>query len=311
MPDLTLIVLAAGIGRRFGGSKQIETVGPNGEFILHYSIFDALRAGFTRIILVIRPELRKVLEEEFQRLSFPVNSISYIEQDADDLPEGLPANINRKKPWGTAHATWICHSITQTPFAVINADDFYGFESYRLLVSFLSPMQSDERYYGLVGYPLNKTLSKHGSVSRAICNLDNNHFLISIKEKTRIILRDSECLNQLENGKLELLDPEAIVSMNFWAFTPSFFHDLEEAICHFFSRHDFDVINSEFYLPDMVGYLLANQKARVKVLPTPESWFGLTYPQDLPMVRSAINEFIQSGIYPADLSLKLQEFKIK
>jgi hypothetical protein len=302
MPGLTLIILAAGIGRRYGGNKQVQSVGPNGEFILHYSVFDALRSGFEHIILVTRPELQEILHHEFQHRSFPASKISYIYQDTHTMPEGVPFHSNRLKPWGTAHAVWVCHDVVKAPFAVINADDFYGHKTFALLAGYLSVLQNRDRFYGLVGFPLHKTLSVHGSVSRAICKLDSSGFLTSIKEQANIFMDNGGCYYLNETGESTPVSHETCVSMNCWAFTPIFLQDLEQAIRDFISDPGFDILNSELYLPNIVGHLLSNQKGKIRVIPNNARWFGITYPQDCAAARDAILDLIRSGIYPVDFS---------
>ncbi len=289
--DISLVVLSAGIGRRFGGLKQIKPVGPSGEVILDYSLYDARRAGFSNVIFVIRKEI----EEDFRRFvgkyweeKFNVN---YAFQEIDSF---LPENIfysQREKPWGTGHALLVCKSFLNSPFAVINADDFYGFESLSLALNALS----DDEYI-LISYKLEETLSPHGYVSRAICEIDDNSYLLNLTEFQKIGREGGKIIARRDSEIIELKGNEQ-VSMNLFGFSPSIFDFLESGFKDFLMKKGNDS-EAEFLLPEIIGNLVKNNKVKVKVIPTSSMWFGVTYPEDLENVRIKIRELIKSGKYP-------------
>ncbi len=289
--DISLVVLSAGIGRRFGGLKQIKPVGPSGEVILDYSLYDARRAGYSNVIFVIRKEI----EEDFRRFvgkyweeKFNVN---YAFQEIDSF---LPENIcysPRKKPWGTAHALLVCKTFLNSPFAVINADDFYGFESLSLALNSLS----DDEYI-LISYKLEDTLSLHGYVSRAICEIDDDSYLLNLTEFQKIGREDGKIIAIRDSEIIELNGNEQ-VSMNLFGFSPSIFDFLESGFKDFLMKKGNDS-EAEFLLPEMIGNLVRNNKVKVKVIPTSSMWFGVTHPEDLEIVRIKIRELIKSGKYP-------------
>jgi choline kinase len=301
MPDSTLILLAAGLGSRYGGLKQLEPVGPHGEFILHYSIYDALQAGFDQIVLVLRKSMFEAFNEGLGKTIHSMCKPRYVFQELDELPPGLLLPPERIKPWGTAHAVWCCRQQIDGPFAVVNADDFYGPSSYHEMRRLLGTLPLDGNTYGLAGYPVENTLSEHGAVARAICEFDSAGFLTGIQERTRVLIRQGQC------GFLDGADtwnpiPEgACVSMNFWAFTPSIFNEFQNCFQEYAASPNFRPGASEFFLPDMVGRLLSSRKAAVKLRPIRERWFGITYPQDRDMVQTELKQYHQAGIYPHNL----------
>lgn len=295
----TLFVLAAGMGSRYGGLKQIDGLGPNGETIMDYSVFDAMRAGFGKVVFVIRHDF----EDDFRRVV-----VSKYEgkvpceicfQSVDKLPEGYTLNPERTKPWGTNHAVLMARDIIHEPFAVINADDFYGRESFQVLADFLHSVEGKQGEYCMVGYRVCNTLSENGSVSRGICSTDAEGFLTGVVERTHIEEVGRKIVFT-EDGKDTVIDPMSPVSMNMWGFTPEYFQYVDEAFRAFLDAHGQE-LKAEFYIPTLVNDLIQAGRATCRVLDTPSRWFGVTYPEDRPQVVMKINTMIQEGIYPAKL----------
>lgn len=290
----TLVILAAGMGSRYGGLKQIDPMGPAGETVLDYTVQDAIRAGFTRVLFVIRREFATEFQEKVGGRFQNAITVEYAFQELDDLPDAYRVPAERSKPWGTGHALWCARHALSGPFAVLNADDFYGRRSLALLADFLqSKAPEDQPVYAMVGFPLGKTLSEHGAVSRGICSTDQEGFLRSIEEKAGIepnqIAPDSE------------LTPDTPVSMNCWAFPPDFLPQLDAAWHRFLADHAKEP-KTEFYLPAAVNDLVQSGQARVRVLSTPDTWFGVTYREDRPRVQRALAKLVEDGVYPSPLS---------
>ena len=285
----TLVVLAAGMGSRFGGLKQVEPVGPSGETILDYGVFDAIRAGFGKAVFVIRREL----EADFTRIVTSKYagriSVGLVFQAVDDLPAGFDVPAGRAKPWGTGHAVWSARSEVEGPFAVINADDFYGAASFGALAAFLRDASGAR--FALVGHRLSRTLSESGTVSRGICRVDAGR-LASITEEREIAAGGV--------GPGLRFSGEEIVSMNQWGFTASVFEGLDAGLRRFLASSGNDP-KAEFYLPAAVSSLVSSGAATVDVLPSPDAWFGITHPGDRAAVREAIARLVSSGSYPARL----------
>lgn len=298
----SLVIMAAGLGSRYGGSKQIDPVGPKGEIIMDYSIYDAIRTGFGRIVFVIN----KQLEEDFRKriISRYERHIDtdYVIQDLDRLPEGISLPAGRVKPWGTGHAVLSCRGAVNTPFAVINADDFYGRSCFNALYNHLSEAEDKAGQYDycMVGFILKNTLSDHGHVARGLCSVDEDNNLVDIRELTRIRAFGQEVKYQ-EGEKWTSLDKNSYVSMNAWGFTLSIFNELEDRFIRFLKDLKDDFLGKEFFLPSVVGELLAEQKAGVKLLPTSDRWYGMTYREDKDMVTAHIGDMIEQGVYPKDL----------
>ncbi len=295
----TLVVLAAGIGSRYGGLKQIEAVGPNGAIVIEYSVYDAIRAGFDRVVCVIRRDIEKdfrsIVASRFEK-QIPVD---YVFQDMDDLPAGFSVPADRKKPWGTGHAVLACRHIVKTPFAVINADDFYGRRSYGALGAFLQGVAPESGAYSMVGFTLRNTLSEHGHVARGVCEVDAKGLLTRVVERTHIEKTDTGARFADGNGWRSLTGDE-VVSMNMWGLTPSLFGTLQGEFSLFLQKHATDP-KAEFFLPTVVDGLVNSGKATVKVLSTPEHWFGVTYPQDKAVVVEGIRSLVGQGVYPETL----------
>jgi hypothetical protein len=302
MTKPTLLVLAAGIGSRYGGLKQIDSVGPHGEVVLDYSVYDALRAGFGKLVFVIRRDI----ESDFKRI---VGSkykdkaeVCYVHQELGKLPTGYSASApkTRTKPWGTAHATMVAVGCIEEPFAVINADDFYGFDAFRLMERHLGGLEASSTDYAMVGFTLRDTLSEHGHVARGICEVDSTGKLVRVVERTRIVMQDDGVAYSDENGATHSLTGDETVSMNFWGFTPSLFPHLEERFEEFL-RTRIEDPKAEFYIPTVIDYLISHRLAGVRVLPTGSRWFGVTYREDKPRFKAGIRELIREGFYPRKL----------
>jgi hypothetical protein len=282
--------------------KQLDPVGPNGEMILEYSIYDALQAGFGKIVLVIREGMEQSLRERIDRTIASHCEVSYVLQAIDSVPDWFNLHHERSKPWGTAHATLCCRGIIDEPFAVINADDLYGRRSYQLIHDFLVT-QADRQSpaWCMAGWSLDSTLTDYGHVSRGICSVADDGSLLKVEERLRIE-RDGDVIRFTEDGERWINIPgSSIVSMNFWGFTPVLFSVLEERFSAFLNRNISNLNESEFLLPTVVGELISEQQAVVSVLPTSELWYGITYKEDQPVVKNAIADLVRRGVYPEEL----------
>ena len=295
----TLFILAAGMGSRYGGLKQIDGLGPNGETIMDYSVFDALRAGFGKIVFVIR----KDFEDDFRRvvLSKYADKVpcEICFQSVDKVPEGCSYNPERTKPWGTNHAVLMGKELIHEPFAVINADDFYGKDSFQVLADYLKSIEGTEGRYCMVGYRVANTLSENGSVSRGVCTTDANGCLTDVVERTKIEEKNGQIV-YTENDVDTPLAPNTPVSMNMWGFTPEYFDYSDQAFRQFLAEKG-NELKSEYYIPTLVNDLIRSGKATCRVLDTTSKWFGVTYAEDRPQVVMKINRLIQEGVYPAKL----------
>ena len=297
MASPTLLVLAAGMGSRYGGLKQIDPVGPNGETILDYSIYDALRAGFGKLVFVIRREIEQPFKQLLgARLETRI-AVEYVFQELDALPPGFAVPAGRTKPWGTTHAILVAARAIHEPFAVINADDFYGAEGYRVLAQHL---KSDTEDDAMVGYPLTNTLSEFGTVSRGVCQVDDNNFLKGVVEFTKIERDGPQARKTDSSGGVTRLTGDEVVSMNMWGFTPRVFGQLREDFQEFLQRHGSDV-TSESFIPSTVNHMIETGSARVKVLRTKDSWFGITYREDHRHVVESVGRLVHDGYYPERL----------
>ena len=301
MPDLSLLVLAAGVGKRYKGLKQVDSIGPAGETLLDYSLFGALGAGFKRVVFVIRREIEEVFRESVGHYWEGRFDVNYVFQEIGaGLPPGFPIPAERKKPWGTGHAVLISRGAIATPFSVINADDFYGPSGFGEMTKWLrdrshqSPVPDE---YCLVGHLLRNTLSDHGSVSRGVCCIDADGFLTEVVERLRIEKEGEGARTLDEKGRWIHLSGEEVVSMNFWGFTPTIFGHLDKGFADFLERPGRGP-EAEYFIPFAVNELLRAGKIRVKHIPTADRWFGLTYPEDLPRVRAHVQDLIREGIYP-------------
>ncbi|MGC9150257.1 MAG: nucleotidyltransferase family protein [Microbacter sp.] len=296
----TLFILAAGLGSRYGGLKQLDGLGPNGETIMDYSVYDAARAGFGKIVFVIRHSFEKDFERAVVSKYRDVLPVEIIFQEVDDVPDQLPFNPIREKPWGTNHAVLIGAKVIHEPFAVINADDFYGKESFEVLAEFLRSVENSKNQYCMVGYRVGNTLSESGAVSRGVCVTNEAGYLTSVVERTHIEEKGGTIVYLDEHGVENQLAEDALVSMNMWGFTPDYFDYSKESFIRFLKEHGQD-LKSEFYIPTVVNELINEGIATCKVLQTQAKWFGVTYADDRPQVVLKINELIRKGVYPNHL----------
>ena len=295
----TLLILAAGMGSRYGGFKQIDPIGPGGEIIIDYSIFDALRAGFGKVVVLTRPEIEPLLREHFEQTLGKRDDIVFAFQNLDDLPEGFALPAGRQKPWGTAHAIWAARHQLDTPFGVINADDFYGPASFQILHDALQ--QNAPGDCCMVGFELVKTLSPHGTVSRGICRADAQGFLMDVTEHTKIEPDAAHGARTLDaGGDWQPIAPDSITSMNLWGFDPGIQSHLEAEFRQFLATQGAD-LKSEFFIPSAVNTFIQSGCGRCKVLKTPEQWFGMTYKEDRQLAAQAIQELTVAKVYPQSL----------
>lgn len=294
----TLVILAAGMGSRYGGLKQLDEVGPNGEAIIDYSLFDAIRAGFGKVVFIIRRDFEVAFKARFDEKLKGKIEVEYVYQELNDIPEGFVVPEGREKPWGTGHAIRAARNAVHTPFASINADDFYGYEAYATCAQFLTD-KATEKQYAMVGYRLDNTLSDNGSVSRGLCITDDNNNLVDIDELTKITKEDDGIFYYKDEQKNALKGNET-VSMNFWGFHTSLFQHLEEGFVDFLKKQG-NEMKSEFFIPMHIDDLIKAKKADVEVLTSDAAWFGVTYQEDKPIVINRINEQIATGKYPSKL----------
>ncbi|HEY3761504.1 MAG TPA: sugar phosphate nucleotidyltransferase [Verrucomicrobiae bacterium] len=292
----TLLILAAGMGSRYGGLKQIDPVGPNGETIIDYSIYDAMRAGFNRLVFVIRRDIEKAFRETIGRRFEQRIAVEYVFQELDMLPSGASAPPLRKKPWGTGHAILSAAEVVREPFGMINADDFYGAQSFQLMSEHLQPGNLD---YAMVGFVLRNTLSEFGSVARGVCQLLDGR-LENVREIVGIEKNGSTARYKSGSEEFQILTGDEIVSMNMWGFDPTIFGPLREQFIAFLKAHAADE-KAEFYIPSVVNNLIRHGTKMVKVLSTRSPWFGVTHRDDRPLVVESIRQLIQAGEYPERL----------
>lgn len=295
----TLFVLAAGMGSRYGGLKQIDGLGPNGETIMDYSVYDALRAGFGKVVFVIRKDFEEAFREVVISKYADKVPCEVCFQSVDKVPEGCTYNPERTKPWGTNHAVLMAKGLINEPFAVINADDFYGRESFQVLADYLKSVEGTTGKYCMVGYRVANTLSENGSVSRGVCATDENGYLTDVVERTKIE-KVGDKIIYTEDGVDTEIAPNSPVSMNMWGFTPEYFEYVEKAFVEFLQARGQE-LKSEFYIPTLVNDMIRSGKATCKVLDTTSKWFGVTYAEDRPQVVMKINNLVKEGVYPEKL----------
>ena len=303
MSKVTLVVMAEGIGSRFGGGiKQLEAVGPNGEIIMDYSIHDALEAGFNKVVFVIRKDLDKDFKEIIGRRMEKLVEVEYAYQELNDIPERFQKKTEgRKKPWGTGQAILCCKDVVDEPFLVINADDYYGKEAYREAYAYLTGRKDDNAYEAcMVGFVLKNTLSDNGGVTRGVCKVDEHRMLSEIVETSNIVKTAEGAAVQTEDGAVPI-DVESEVSMNMWGLSPKFFEVLEKGFDVFLEKLDPENLKGEYLLPTIIGDLLKEGKMRVEVRKSHDEWFGVTYKEDKPDVVAAIQKLIKDGVYPEKL----------
>ena len=296
----TLFVLAAGMGSRYGGLKQLDGLGPNGETIMDYSIFDAIRGGFGKLVFVIRESFEKDFREKIISKYENHIPVEVVFQDLNSLPEGFTCPEGREKPWGTNHAVLMGKDVIKEPFAVINADDFYGRDSFAVLGKALTDMYGKKNDYCMVGYRVGNTLSESGSVARGVCETNAEGYLTGVVERTAIERIDGDIQFIDENGKKVVLNENTPVSMNMWGFTPDYFAYSEEFFKDFLKKN-MGNLKSEYFIPLMVNELITNGTARVKVWDTTSKWFGVTYAADRQDVVDKIQALVDAGEYPSKL----------
>ncbi|MBO5382119.1 MAG: nucleotidyltransferase [Bacteroides sp.] len=299
----TLFLLAAGMGSRYGGLKQLDGLGPNGETIMDYSIYDAIKAGFGKLVFVIRKDFEQDFREKIISKYEGHIPCELVFQSIDALPEGFTCPEDRVKPWGTNHAVMMGAPVINEPFAVINCDDFYGSDSYRSMAQFLSSLpEGSKNRYAMVGFRVGNTLSESGTVSRGICGTDENRMLTSVVERTKIQRMDGEVKYIDDNGEWTATPENTPVSMNFWGFTPDYFGYSADLFVQFLSNpQNMENLKSEFFIPFVVDKLIAEGTATVEVLDTTSKWFGVTYPEDRPSVVEKIKDLVAAGVYPEKL----------
>ena len=299
MEKLSLLVLAAGMGSRYGGLKQVDPMGPSGETLLDYSAFDARRAGFERIVFIIRRDIEAEFREKVGARYEGKIDVDYVFQQLDALPPGFSVPPDRKKPWGTAHAIWCARNALKASFAAINADDYYGVSSYELLAKFLREGPPDAPRFAMAGYRLDKTLSDHGSVARGVSEVDASGRLTEIVEYTAIERRGSEIVQE-EGGSVRKFRGDEPVSMNIWGLTPAVFPLIERQLGEFLKTSSGDP-KAEIYIPMAIGEMVARGEATLDVLPTDADWFGVTYREDKPRVMDSLAKLHAGGAYPTPL----------
>lgn len=299
----TLVILAAGMASRYGSMKQTDGFGPNGETIIEYSIYDAIKAGFGKVVFIIREEFAENFRNIFEPKLKGKIETDYVFQSFDLKPFGINIEIERAKPWGTAHAVLAARDAVKEPFCVINADDFYGRESYQKMADFLNNEVTDSQF-SMIGFQIDKTLSEYGSVSRGVCEVDSNGNLAEIHERTKVYFKNDESGNKgivfEEEGRQYPLNAETRVSMNFWGFTPKVF-ELSASMFKEFALSNTDNPKAEFFIPIVAEKLIRNKQASFRVIPTQNQWFGVTYVEDKPFVQENIDKLVASGEYPGNL----------
>lgn len=301
MNKATLVIMAAGIGSRFGGGiKQLEPVGPNGEIIMDYSIYDALEAGFDKVVFVIRKNLEKDFKEIIGNRIEKVVDVDYAYQELDDIPEKYQKTFtDRTKPWGTGQAILCCKDVVDSPFLVINADDYYGKQAFREAFEYLTEKNTEDEIC-MVGFVLKNTLSDNGTVTRGVCRVDDSNMLVEINETHNIEKTEDGAIVKGENGD-QKIDVDSPVSMNMWGLRPNFFTILENGFVDFLEALKEEDLKSEYLLPTIIGGLLAEKKLSVQVLESKDKWFGVTYKEDKVDVVNAIEKLIEAGVYPNKL----------
>ncbi len=301
MKKPVLVIMAAGMGSRYGGLKQIDPIDKQGHIIMDFSIFDAKRAGFEKVVFIIKKENEDTFRKAIGNRVEGIMEVAYVFQDLHNIPEGFEVPEGRVKPWGTAHAVLSCIDEVDSPFAVINADDYYGRDAFQKIYDYLSTHEDDDKYrYTMVGYQLENTLTENGHVSRGVCELNENSELVSVTERTHIEKKEGSAAYTEDDGATFIpLPKDSIVSMNMWGFTASFLQEIKNGFPAFLEEGlKVNPMKCEYYLPKVVSDLLAAKKATVKVLTSADKWYGVTYKEDKPGVMAAIQNMKDHGIYP-------------
>lgn len=301
MKDITLVIMAAGMGSRYGGLKQIDPVGANGEIILDYSVYDAIEAGFDKVIFVIKHEIEEDFKSIMQGKFEDKIKVGYAYQNIDNLPEGYSVPEGRVKPWGTGHAVLACEGMIDGPFAVINADDYYGKETFSLIYNELKNTKADNEFC-MVGFKVENTLTENGHVARGVCQTNDKGYLTDIVERTKIAIRDGKIMFTEDDGEnWTELQRGSTVSMNCWGFSNMMLTELKARFAAFLDRNKDNMLKCEYFLPFVVDELLKEGKVSVKVLDTTEKWYGVTYKEDKPVVVEALRNKVAEGVYPEKL----------
>jgi UTP-glucose-1-phosphate uridylyltransferase len=294
----SLVIMAAGMGSRYGGLKQIDPVDKEGHILIDFSLYDAINAGFHKIVFVIKKEIEKDFKEKIGERIEKIADVRYVYQEIDNVPDATKIPEKRTKPWGTGHAILCCENVINEPFAVINADDYYGQGAFKMIYDALCK-NTDENEYYMVGYELMKTLTDYGYVSRGVCKVTDNGYLKTITERTKIEKKDGRAVYTESDGNLVELPSDITVSMNLWGFTPTVFKGLSEGFERFMNEEvTVNPEKAEFFLPSEVQRKLLAKEASVKVLKSPDEWFGVTYKEDKPRVIKAIEDLKKAGAYP-------------
>ena len=301
MNDMTLVIMAAGMGSRFGGLKQIEPMGPNGEFIIDYSVYDAIKAGFNKIVFLIKRENYDLFKETIGARVEPYIKTEYAFQELNNLPLGYTLPSDRVKPLGTAHAVLCCKEKVHENFAMINSDDFYGRDAFIKAYEYLSKVDESSSEYGMIGYKVANTLTENGSVKRGVCNVDNNGYLTNLTESKVERVNNEIIASPLDGSKAFTVKDDDTVSMNFLLFTPSIFNYIEEGFPEFFDNNKDNLLTAEYLIPDVLSNLIKNNKASTKVIPTSANWYGVTYKEDTPGVKKAIQNLVDNHEYNDNL----------
>lgn len=294
----TLLILAAGMGSRYGGNKQMDAFGPNGETIIDYSIYDAIRSGFGKVVFIIRESFAEEFKNQFEAKLKGKIATEYVMQEMDSYIENFEFPEERKKPWGTAHAVLCAKDVIHEPFAVINADDYYGRDGFEKAVRFLNEDVSPKNYC-VIGYQLSKTISENGSVSRGVCEVDSEGNLVAINERTKVFPEDGKIF-YTESAINVPMPPDTPVSMNFWGFDQNVF-DFIQTLFIKFLQENANNLKAEFFIPIIVDTYITEGKGKIKVIPTSSQWFGVTYKEDAPNVKESIRALIEAGVYPEHL----------
>lgn len=299
----SLVILAAGMGSRYGGLKQMDEFGPNGETIIDYSIYDAIQAGFGKVVFVIRESFREAFIEFFKNKFDDKIDVVFVTQELSHLPEGFTVPEGREKPWGTAHAVQMAKGVVNEPFLVINADDYYGKGAYKVAADFFNqfPLEPDtKKLYNVIGYRLLNTLSEYGTVNRGVCQGDEHGNLTAIEECKKIMKEKDGVIRYPDGDGQKELKEDDIVSMNMWGFYPSYFDFFDREFSKFLTKEGKE-LTSEYYIPDLIDLLIETKEAEVKILSSDSSWFGVTYQDDKPHVVAKLEKMIEEGLYPKDL----------
>lgn len=300
MPGISLVILAAGMGSRYGGLKQLDGVGPNNETIMDYSVYDAVQAGFDKVVFVIKSSFREVFEKSVTKKYGKLIKLEFAEQELDKIPSEFTLDTQREKPWGTGHAMLMAAPFINEPFAVINADDYYGHNSFKIIAGFLEDHRNSKGVYCMVGFRTDLTLSNTGGVSRGICSVNDQNLLTGVEEHHNIFLKEGKIKGINSHGIEVEIDPQTQTSMNFWGFTPDILEH-GETIFKEFLRENQNDLTKEFYIPSLVNILVSKNNATTMVLSSPDRWFGVTYKEDKELVVKEFNTLINKGLYQSPL----------